>query len=125
MCSTTPITPLTDVTTAAGLKTIKDAINDMIALGATDIPEGAAWGWRTVTSTAPFTQARPETERGNDKVVIVLTDGFNTYYTPNSLGYNDLCQQQVHLFQQGLYRRELRWRQSHAHVHECQRLYKS
>lgn len=91
MCTATPITPLTDVSTTAGLNTVKKAIADMHALGATDIPEGTAWGWRTITSTAPFTQARPETERGNDKVLIVLTDGFNTYYTPNSLGYNDLA----------------------------------
>jgi hypothetical protein len=91
MCSTTPITPLTDVTTPQGLQTIRNAINGMHALGGTDIPEATAWGWRTVTSTAPFTQARPEHERGNDKVVIVLTDGFNTYYTPNSLGNNDLA----------------------------------
>ena len=26
-----------------------------------------------------------------DRVVIVLTDGQNTYYTPSSLGYNDLA----------------------------------
>lgn len=91
MCSTTPITPLTDVSTSAGLKKINDAIDAMVALGATDIPEGAAWGWRTLSSNAPFTEGRPETERGNDKVLIILTDGFNTYYTPNSLGYNDLA----------------------------------
>lgn len=91
MCSTTPITPLTDVSTAAGLKKVKDAIDAMVALGATDIPEGTAWGWRTVSSKAPFTEGRPDSEKGNDKVVIVLTDGFNTYYTPGSLGYNDLA----------------------------------
>ncbi len=91
MCSTKPITPLTDVTAAAGLQTIKDAINAMQPLGATDVPEGVAWGWRTVSSGAPFTEGRPERERGNDKVVIVLTDGENTYYTPTSLGYNDLA----------------------------------
>jgi hypothetical protein len=38
-----------------------------------------AWGWRTLSSSPPFTEGRPETERGNDKVVIVLTDGENTY----------------------------------------------
>lgn len=91
MCSTTPILPLTDVSTTAGLNTVKKAINDMVALGATDIPEGTAWGWRVINSKAPFTEARPESEKGNDKVVIVLTDGFNTYYTPNSLSYNDLA----------------------------------
>lgn len=91
MCSTKPITPLTDVTTEEGLATITNAINAMEPLGATDVPEGVAWGWRTVSSGVPFTEGRPERERGNDKVVIILTDGENTYYTPTSLGYNDLA----------------------------------
>lgn len=91
MCSTKPITPLTDVTTQDGLDTITDAINAMEPLGATDVPEGVAWGWRTVSSGVPFTEGRPERERGNDKVVIILTDGENTYYTPSSLGFNDLA----------------------------------
>lgn len=47
----------------------------------TNVPEGLAWGWRTIAHGAPFTEGRPESERGNDKVVIVLTDGANTYYT--------------------------------------------
>ena len=46
-------------------------------------------GWRTLSSKAPFTQGRPDHEKGNDKVLIVLTDGENTYYTPESLGYED------------------------------------
>jgi Flp pilus assembly protein TadG len=83
-CTTTPITPLTDVTTEAGLATIKTAIDQMAANGYTDVPEGTAWGWRTISSTAPFTEGRPESEKGNDKVVIVLTDGANTYSAPNS-----------------------------------------
>lgn len=88
-CTTKKITPLTDVSTAAGKKTVKDAINAMSEGGATNVPEGLAWGWRTLSSHAPFTEGRPEVERGNDKVVIVLTDGANTYYTPDSLGYSD------------------------------------
>ncbi len=88
-CSTAPITPLTDTTTTAGRTTVDNAIDAMVASGATNVPEGMAWGWRTVSSTAPFTQARSESERGNDKVVIVLTDGANTYYTPESLGASD------------------------------------
>lgn len=91
MCSTNPITPLTDVTVPDGLATIKNAIDAMQPLGATDVPEGTAWGWRVVSSKAPFTQGRPDHELGNDKVLIVLTDGENTYYTPSSLGYNDLA----------------------------------
>jgi Flp pilus assembly protein TadG len=90
-CTTTPITPLTDVTTSAGLDTIEDAIDAMQANGATNVPQGIAWGWRVVSGGEPFTEGRPDSENGNDKVVIVLTDGENTYYTPNSLGYNDLA----------------------------------
>lgn len=90
-CSTTAITPLTDVSTSTGSTAVKAAIDAMTANGATNVPEGMAWGWRTLSSAAPFTGGRSETEKGNDKIVIVLTDGANTYYTPNSLGANDLA----------------------------------
>lgn len=83
-CATTPITPLTDVTNADGLAAVKAAIDLMQPNGNTNVPEGMAWGWRTVSSAPPFTEGRPETERGNDKVVIVLTDGENTYSTVSS-----------------------------------------
>jgi Flp pilus assembly protein TadG len=88
-CTTNPITPLVDVSQETGLATIKTAIDAMAPNGGTNVPEGLAWGWRTVSSGEPFTQGRPDTEKGNDKVVIVLTDGANTYYTPGSLGYAD------------------------------------
>ena len=42
-----------------------------------------------LSSNEPFTEGRDNNEKGNDKVVIVLTDGANTYYTPGSLGYAD------------------------------------
>lgn len=88
-CSTMPIMPLTDVSTDAGAKLITDAIDDMVPDGATNVPEGMAWGWRTLSSAAPFTKGRAETEKGNDKVLIVLTDGANTYYTPEYFGRYD------------------------------------
>lgn len=84
-CSTKPITPLVDVSDAGGLASIKTAIDAMVADGATNVPEGMAWGWRVVSGGAPFTEGRPDSEKGNDKVVVVLTDGANTYYTPNSV----------------------------------------
>jgi Flp pilus assembly protein TadG len=80
-CTTSPITPLTDVSTATGQTAIKASIDAMAPTGNTNVPEGMAWGWRVLSSTAPFTEGRPETEKGNDKVVIVLTDGANTYST--------------------------------------------
>ena len=78
-CTTEPITPLTDVTVPDGLAAINLAIDNMAPNGNTDVPEGMAWGWRTVSSREPFSTGRSETEKGNDKVVIVLTDGANTY----------------------------------------------
>jgi Flp pilus assembly protein TadG len=88
-CSTKPITPLIDVSKAAGVTTVKAAIDAMEALGATNVPEGMAWGWRVLSSIPPFTGGRPAKEKGNDKVVIVLTDGANTYYTPESVVANN------------------------------------
>jgi hypothetical protein len=90
-CTTTPITALTDVSKTAGLTVVKTAIDAMLPLGATNVPEGMAWGWRVNSGGAPFTEGRADKEKGNDKVVIVLTDGANTYYTPNSLSLNDLA----------------------------------
>ncbi len=78
-CTTDPITPLQDVTTSAGLTTILNAIDAMSPTGMTNVPEGIAWGWRTVSSREPYTEGRSESEKGNDKVLIVLTDGANTY----------------------------------------------
>ncbi|WP_048648611.1 pilus assembly protein [Nitratireductor soli] len=84
-CTTKPITPLTDVSNAAGLDKINKAIDAMQPSGSTNVTEGLAWGWRVVSSGEPFTEGRSENENGNDKVVIVLTDGANTYYTPSSV----------------------------------------
>lgn len=78
-CTTKAITPLTDVTTGTGEEDVKAAIKAMTPNGYTDVPEGMAWGWRVLSHGEPFTEGRPDNERGNDKVVIVLTDGENTY----------------------------------------------
>ena len=78
-CTTTPITPLQDVTKAEGKQAVVDAIDRMEPTGNTNVPEGTAWGWRVVSGGEPFTEGRPDDEKGNDKVIIVLTDGANTY----------------------------------------------
>ena len=77
------------LTTEEGLAAVNAAIEAMEASGATNVPEGLNWGWNALSSQAPFPDGRSEAERGNDKVVILLTDGENTYYTPGSLGYSD------------------------------------
>ena len=88
-CTSKPISRLTDVSTEEGLAAVNAAIEAMEASGATNVPEGLNWGWNALSSQAPFPDGRSEAERGNDKVVILLTDGENTYYTPGSLGYSD------------------------------------
>lgn len=88
-CTTAAITPLTKTETSTGENTIKNAIDMMQPLGATNVTEGVAWGMRTLSSQAPFTEGKPEINRANEKFMIVLTDGANTYYTPKSLGWSD------------------------------------
>lgn len=73
-CTTTPIQELTDDKQAA-----IDAVNAMQAGGYTNVQEGIAWGWRVLSSGAPFTEGRPYSTIENDKYIIVLTDGNNTY----------------------------------------------
>ena len=78
-CTTSPITPLTDVTIEAGKLVVASAIDAMKPTGNTNVPEGTAWGWRVLSSNEPFTEGRNNNEKGNDKVIIVLTDGANVY----------------------------------------------
>ncbi|UCI06147.1 TadE/TadG family type IV pilus assembly protein [Mesorhizobium sp. B1-1-8] len=86
-CTTSAITPLQDITTTAGKTTLTNAINAMTPTGNTNVPEGLAWGWRTLSSNEPFAEGRDNNEKGNDKVVIVLTDGANTYSAFNDGNY--------------------------------------
>ncbi len=74
-CTAAPLTPLT-----GHHGTVISGISNMKAEGATNVQQGIAWGWRTLSSGAPFTEGRPESERDNKKIMIVMTDGNNTYY---------------------------------------------
>ena len=75
MCTTKPLLPLTDAKA-----TIKAKINEMEAKGATSVGEGAMWGWRTLSPGAPFTEGRSYNTEENQKVLVLMTDGANTYY---------------------------------------------
>lgn len=72
-CATTPILPLTK-----NLNTVRQTINSMTAKGSTYTPSGTAWGWRTLTPTAPFTQTRNQDQSKTDNVMVIMTDGNNT-----------------------------------------------
>lgn len=71
-CATRPITPLT--TDAAK---VKSEISKLHAEGSTNITEGAAWAWRTLSPDAPFTEGAPYSDRSVEKIMILLTDGNN------------------------------------------------
>jgi len=81
-CTTKPIAPLT-----ADRQTAIDAINAMQHGGYTNVQEGLAWGWRALSSGAPFTEGRPYSAIENDKYIVILTDGNNTY--PDQSTLND------------------------------------
>ena len=78
-CTTNALTPLT-----TSQSTIETAVNSMIANGNTNIQEGVAWGWRTLSPQEPFTGGRDYDDEENRKYMIVLTDGNNTYSTSSS-----------------------------------------
>jgi hypothetical protein len=54
-------------------------INAMSPNGWTNIHEGFMWGWRTISPNGPFAEGRPYTESTNVKVIVLMTDGANTW----------------------------------------------
>lgn len=75
MCTTTAVTPLT--TSQAD---IVSAINAQEAIGATNITAGLMWGWRLLSPGEPFTEGREYSDSENQKIIILMSDGANTYY---------------------------------------------
>lgn len=71
-CPEQPILPLTN-----NKSTIKDNIDNMVADGYTSVPIGLIWGWRVLSSAAPFTEGDDENNTQNRKVIVLLTDGQN------------------------------------------------
>jgi Flp pilus assembly protein TadG len=77
-CTLQPLIRLT--TDSASVKT---AINNMTAVGQTDIPIGLMWGWHALTPNAPFSDGLAYTTPHLKKIVILMTDGENTNYDTN------------------------------------------
>jgi Flp pilus assembly protein TadG len=71
-CDVQPIAPL-----SSDFNALKSKVNSLQALGSTNIIEGAAWGWRVLSSRLPFAEGQPETNRGVRKILVLLTDGTN------------------------------------------------
>jgi len=68
---------------------VTTAITNMTPAGATNIHEGAAWGFRVLSPTLPFNEGN-DYDEATSKIMILMTDGENTAYHGNfaSSGYN-------------------------------------
>ena len=72
-CALTEVQPLT-----RNMNAVKQTINALQAKGSTYTPAGIAWGWRTLTPTAPFAESRNQNHDKTDNVMVIVTDGNNT-----------------------------------------------
>lgn len=79
MCTTQAVLPLNSTKSS-----VVNAINAMQASGNTNIKEGVAWGWRVLSPSAPYTEAREYATGDNRKIMIVMTDGENYYNYQNN-----------------------------------------
>lgn len=79
LCDSKPLTPLT-----TDRLTITNAIKAMEARGATNIHQAVMWGWRTLSPGEPFTEGSPYTDTDVTKVMVVMSDGMNTYMGLNN-----------------------------------------
>lgn len=69
----TEMRPLT-----TNMNSVKSTINALRARGYTYLPSGLAWGWRTLDTNEPLTEANGPYAANTEKFMIVMTDGANT-----------------------------------------------
>ncbi len=72
-CPVSPVLPLTK-----NMNSVRQSIGSLQANGYTYTPAGIAWGWRTLTPSAPFTQTVNQDANKTDNVMVIMTDGRNT-----------------------------------------------
>jgi hypothetical protein len=86
-CELTPMVPLTTTS-----KTILDGIDDMNAMGETNITIGLAWGWNMLQPSYAYfgpdangvTTGQAYDTANLKKIVVLMTDGANTFANMNS-----------------------------------------
>lgn len=77
-CTLQPMVRLTTNFTA-----LKTAIDAMTAIGDTNIPLGLVWGWHTLTPNAHLADGLAYDTPHLKKIVILMTDGTNTFTDSN------------------------------------------
>jgi Flp pilus assembly protein TadG len=78
-CTTKPVLPLTSQRAS-----VDSHIDSLAASGNTNIGEGLMWGWRVLSPGEPFTGGREDATPKNTKIIILMTDGQNTYTTTSN-----------------------------------------
>lgn len=83
-CTVNALTPLSDNQVDL-LAAITAMYSPQSPTAYTNIEQGIVWGWRVLSETEPFTEGRPYAHTGNQKILIVMTDGANTYVDQNTI----------------------------------------
>lgn len=83
-CTSKPLQTLTGDT--AKLKALVDTL---APLGSTNIFDGFMWAWRTISPVSVFAQGASYSDTSTRKVIILMTDGFNSWNTMANLNIND------------------------------------
>jgi hypothetical protein len=82
-CTTQPLQRLTrDNTVLTGL------IDKMVAGGITNIHEGLMWGWRSISPKSVFADGTAYSSETVGKIIVLMTDGVNTWYDSFKSSYN-------------------------------------
>ena len=76
--------PLARLTT--NMSSLVTQINSLTATDDTYIPEGLVWAWRVLSPNAPFADGATYSS-GTKKILILMTDGFNTEQPNPNLQY--------------------------------------
>ena len=63
---------------------VEDKVAALHPNGNTNSANGAMWGWRVLSSKAPFSEGVSETNQDWQKAVVIMTDGQNTIGTPDT-----------------------------------------
>lgn len=90
-CVSKPLQRLTNNQT-----TLQTLISSLTAAGSTNIHEGLMWGWRTLSPISVFADGAAYSSTTTNKVLILMTDGANSWPDNPYLNYN-----QTQYFSQG------------------------
>jgi Flp pilus assembly protein TadG len=72
-CALAPVLRLTNDQTA-----LSNELNQMVAIGDTNLAMGLQWGWLAISPNAPFADGVAYNTPNTNKIIVFLTDGWNS-----------------------------------------------